>query len=286
MKEGEQPAQRVPPEDKPWNLPLRGKIRLEAGGLRYGERLWQPLDATFTFHREQVDIDIARSGLCGIPVSGTIKRSAAGGRLDLQCDSKRQDLDQALNCLWQRKGMVEGTFNLDGWLSAQSRNHLLPEQSHGHLRFQARKGRIFKFNVLAKILAVLNFTEVLRGKLPDLARDGFAYETIRAYGDIRDGHVQLTQAVIDGSAMKIIAQGDVDLLHGQLDLTVVVAPLKTADALFSNIPLVGRMITGKDGALLSFPFSVKGDIKDPEISGLPPSTVGSGFLDQFTGNGG
>ena len=278
-KEAEQPGQHAPAADIPWDLPFRGKLRLEAGAIRYGERLWQPLDATVALHQDHVTIDIARSGLCGIPISGTMKQSAAGTHLDLQWESKDQQLDPALDCIWQRKGIVEGTYRLDGWLSARSERHPLTEQSRGHTRFLARNGRIYRLTVLAKILAILNVTEVLRGKFPDLAREGFAYETMSAYGDIRDGHLKLTRAVIDGSAMKIIAQGDVDLMHQQLDLTVLVAPLKTADAIFSNIPLLGRIVTGKNGTLLSFPFSVKGDIKDPEISSLPPNTVGSGLLD-------
>ena len=133
--------------------------------------------------------------------------------------------------------------------------------------------------MLTKILAILNVTEVLRGKLPDLATEGFAYESIEAYGDIRDGHLQLNQATIHGSAMKIIAQGDVDIVKEQLDLTILVAPLKTADVIVSSIPLLGKLVTGKNATLLAFPFSVKGDLKDPDISALPPTALGSGLLD-------
>ncbi len=266
-------------EANSWDLPFRGKVRVEAKSLHYGERLWEPLEATVTFHRDHIDADITQCGLCGILISGTMSRSMAGTRLELQWNAENQEIDDANDCLWQRKGMVVGKYNLDGWLNAQGGQSALMSNSKGHLRFLAKDGRIYRLTVLTKILAILNVTEVLRGKLPDLATEGFAYESIEAYGDIRDGHLQLSQATIHGSAMKIIAQGDVDLIKGQLDLTVLVAPLKTADVLVSSIPLLGRLVTGKNATLLAFPFRVKGDLRDPDISALPPTALGSGLLD-------
>ncbi|HAA04619.1 MAG TPA: hypothetical protein DCE18_14835 [Syntrophobacteraceae bacterium] len=266
-------------ETKPWDLPFVGTIRVEAQSLRYGERLWGPLDSTVRFHRDRIDADIAQCGLCGIQIDGTMSRSMAGTRLNLQWNAKDQELDDANDCLWERRGMVVGKYNLDGWLNAQGQESSLLSTSTGYLRFMAKDGRIYRLTVLAKILAILNVTEVLRGKLPDLATEGFAYESMEAYGEIRDGHLQLSQATIHGSAMKILAQGDVDIVNGQLDLTVLVAPLKTADVLISNIPLLGKLVTGKNATLLAFPFSVKGNVKDPDISVLPPTALGSGLLD-------
>jgi uncharacterized protein YhdP len=264
---------------KSWDLPFRGKVRVEVDALRYGERLWGPLEATVGLHRDHINADIAHCMLCGILISGNMKRSSTGTRINLQWNAEGQELDDTNDCLWERRGMVVGKYNLDGWLNAQGRQSALMSDSQGHLRFLAKDGRIYKLTVLTKILAILNVTEVLRGKLPDLATEGFAYESIEAYGDIRDGHLQLSQATIHGSAMKILAQGDVDIVKEQLDLTVLVAPLKTADVLVSSIPLLGKLVTGKNATLLAFPFSVKGDLKDPDISALPPTAMGSGLLD-------
>jgi hypothetical protein len=61
-------------------------------------------------------------------------------------------------------------------------------------------------------------------------------------------------------------------------LTVLVAPLKTADAIFSQIPVLGKIVTGKEGTLLSVPFSVKGEVKNPKITTLPPTALGAGIL--------
>ena len=52
-------------------------------------------------------------------------------------------------------------------------------------------------------------------------------------------------------------------------------PLKTVDSIVSNIPLVGYLL---GGSLISVPFSLKGNIKDPKISILPPAAVGEGLV--------
>jgi hypothetical protein len=56
-----------------------------------------------------------------------------------------------------------------------------------------------------------------------------------------------------------------------------VAPLKTVDTVLKHIPIVGRIITGKNGTFISVPFSVKGPIDDPKVTLLPPEAVGSGL---------
>jgi hypothetical protein len=55
---------------------------------------------------------------------------------------------------------------------------------------------------------------------------------------------------------------------------MLVAPFRTADWIIRNIPLV-RHIMKK--TLVSFPFTVKGDYRDPTVS-FSPVGVGAGLL--------
>jgi hypothetical protein len=58
-------------------------------------------------------------------------------------------------------------------------------------------------------------------------------------------------------------------------MTVLVAPLKTVDSVITRIPLVGDIL---GGSLISIPVSVKGDLKKPDVTILPPAAVGEGLL--------
>jgi hypothetical protein len=63
------------------------------------------------------------------------------------------------------------------------------------------------------------------------------------------------------------------------DMTVLVAPLKTIDVIISKVPLLGKVIGGKDAAVVAFPVKIKGKIKDPEVTALSPDAVGGAMVD-------
>ena len=238
------------------DLPLRGTINVDAELFKYGDVLWKPVQGAVLLNDAGLEIAVTHGGLCGIPTSGVIRFASGGMALDFQSTASDQELEPVLACLWDRK--VTGRFDLNGTVMASGAKDPLVHYARGKVDFVAKDGRIYELTVLTKILAILNVTEIFRGKLPDLAREGFSYESMKASGVIEDGHLQLKEAVIDGSSMKILGQGDVNLMNKELDLTVMVAPLKTADAVLSQIPIVGRIMTGQDGTLISIPFSVKG----------------------------
>ena len=60
-----------------------------------------------------------------------------------------------------------------------------------------------------------------------------------------------------------------------MDLIVLVAPFKTLDRIVAFIPLIGHILGGK---LISIPFRAKGDLKDPDVTPLHPTAVGSEVL--------
>ena len=121
----------------------------------------------------------------------------------------------------------------------------------------------------------MNFTEIFRGELPDLTKEGFAYNSITAKSDLENGKLLLREVLIDGSSMEIACSGDIDLIDKKLDLTVLVAPLKTVDRIVKKIPLIRDIIAG---TLVSIPVKVRGDLANPKVTPLAPSAVGSGLL--------
>jgi hypothetical protein len=141
--------------------------------------------------------------------------------------------------------------------------------------FSGREGRIYRFGLLAKILSILNLTEIYRGEVPDLTGEGFAYRSMTANAEIKSGKLIMQECSIDGVSMGIACEGNIDFAEKKMDLTVLVAPFKTVDRIVDFIPLIGHILGGK---LISIPFKAKGDLKDPDVMPLPPSAVGSGVL--------
>ncbi len=170
---------------------------------------------------------------------------------------------------------MSGNFNLGGNLMARGKYEELTKSLRGDMEFLANDGRIYRFGVLAKIFALLNVTEIFMGKLPDLGKEGFAYNSMKASGNLREGKLAVNEGILDGPSIKIVWQGNIDLIRKKMDLTVLVAPLKTADRIIERIPWVGEILGGK---LISIPIKVTGDINDPTVTPLSPSAVGSEIL--------
>jgi hypothetical protein len=145
----------------------------------------------------------------------------------------------------------------------------------GNVKFSAEEGRIYRFGLLAKILAILNVTEIYRGEVPDLTGEGFAYHSMSASAEIKDGMLIMKECNIDGVSMGIACEGKIDLADKKMDLVILVAPFKTVDRIVKFIPLVGHILGGK---LISIPFRAKGDLRDPSVIPLPPTAVGTKVL--------
>ena len=258
-----------------WTFPMQGILRVQSDYFTYGSFTWTPFHADISLNDDGISVSVTEANLCGISTPGILKVSPNGLLLDVKPVAKNQELDPTLVCLWDKKGFMSGNFDLGGNLRGRGKYEELARALRGDLEFLANDGRIYRFGVLAKIFALLNVTEIFMGKLPDLGKEGFAYDSIKAKGNLHDGKLTVKEGIVDGSSMKIIWQGEIDLITKKLDLTVLVAPLKTADRIIEHIPWVGEIL---GGTLISIPIKVTGDIRDPTVTPLSPSAVGSEIL--------
>jgi hypothetical protein len=128
---------------------------------------------------------------------------------------------------------------------------------------------------LIKIFSLLNVTDIFKEKLPDIENQGFAYNSIQAKADIQSSRIRINEMIVDGDSMKIVCQGYIDLANNQMNVTALIAPLKTIDFVINKIPIV-RYILG--GSLISYPIGIKGSLDNPDVTQIPLSAVGSGLL--------
>ena len=184
-------------------------------------------------------------------------------------------LTPAVACITDQRHLATGRFNLDGQLRSKSKPDEFLRSLSGEVAFSAAEGRIYRFGLLAKILSILNVTEIYRGEIPDLTGEGFAYHGMTISANLEGGKLIMQECLIDGVSMGIACEGNVDLLEKKIDLIILVAPFKTLDRLVKVLPLIKHILGGK---LISIPFRAKGDITDPDVIPLHPTAVGSGVL--------
>jgi len=258
-----------------WGLPLRGRIISRLDHFKLGELQWAPFDAAIRIDAGHWHCRIEEAAICGVETRGNIWITPDSMTIALAPETADADLDNTMTCLLEKPDLIDGRFDLTGRLSTKGPPDKLSQSIQGAMQLNAREGRIYRFNLLSKTLAVVNVTEIFRGKLPDLMQDGLAYDSIDVQVSITDSVVTIDQAVIDGASANIAAQGTVDLVTGETDMIVLVAPFKTMDALVQYTPVIRDWL---GGTLISIPVRVTGAFSDPTVTPLSPTAVGSSLM--------
>jgi hypothetical protein len=259
-----------PGRKSPWPLPLTGTVRTEIGSFEYAGYTWAPLRATIVLEKERVTAGIDEANLCGISTPGTLSASPGGMAVDIRMSGGSPHIDDALACLGKKAFRITGTYAVSGRISGEGPADSFVHALRGNVDFRAEKGRIYKANLLMKVLALLNVTQLAFGKLPDIGQDGFAYNTISFGGTLAEGKLTIDEGIVDAASLNMAARGVIDLENDNVDLLLLASPLKTADWIIRRIPVV-RYILG--GRLVSLPVKVKGKTDDPNVTIHPASGI-------------
>jgi len=260
------------PRAKP---PINGVIRFKTPRFTFKDYTWKPLHADIAIQADVVHITATRADLCGIATPGTIRIDPGGTQLSFRPSADKQNLQATWECLQNKQLRADSLFSLDGTIEAQGPAADLVSNLQGEISFSSDDGMIHRSSILTKIFAFLNITEVFAGKVTGLREKGFGYDTIRAHAAIESGALNFDEILVDGHTMKVSGEGTVDLVRETLDLSLLVAPLKTFDRIVKKMPVLGY-ITG--GSVLSAPVRIKGSTKNPEVVPLPPAAVGRGLM--------
>jgi hypothetical protein len=255
--------------------PLEGTVRCRTESFTYGQFTWRPLHASVTFSPNDVRIAVTEADLCGISTLGVFNVDEDEVTLDFRLISKDQDLEPTFPCLSDTERQVTGLFDLTGEVTGQGRGDRLIQSMQGDLEISARNGNILRDPLLAKVFSVLNVTEILRGRMPDLRSDDLAYDSLTIKSDLQNGSLTLKEVTLNGPTVGIAGEGSLDLIGRKVDLQLIVAPLKTVDFIVERTPVVSS-ITG--GNLITVPVRVRGDWRNPNATLLSASAVGSRLL--------
>lgn len=266
---------------------IEGKVHVEQGKVRnllyHDLRLeTKMVDGKLYIHPFQLE---ANGGtLWG---EGWIQPSNKAIRFEIKPRLSHMEVGPFLRTVLRKEAeenvMVNGRVYIDQVeLKGEGENFLQVKESlEGGLRLELENGVIERGNILAKIFSILNVSQILKGRLPDLRTRGLPYQRISATIQIHGGIALTEDFLVDSDSMRITAVGKADLGRNLIDAKVGVHPLVTVDSVLSNIPIAGYILTGKERAFLSYVYEVKGDLDDPKVEAVPFKAVGEGLVGIF-----
>ena len=195
--------------------------------------------------------------------------------LDVKLNGKALDVTTVSTCVEHEQVMMTGTLDFSAQISGQGQVDELITVLQGPLEVTFSNGLIEQDKTLARVLEVLNVTEIVKGRLPNLSSAGFAYKTIELQGDFKGGKLLVKKLSMDGETLDVLGQGEIDLVQKTVNLELLAAPFKTVDTVVKNIPGVSYLMAG---SLVAIPVSITGPLDDPKVRVLSASSIGSSLL--------
>ncbi len=271
---GELEASEINPPDE-GSTSLNGKVAVKSDNFKFRGFDWETVDAEVALLGNKIDVNVNEANLCGIKTPGLLEITSPTLKLEFEPFSEEESLANAIQCLFDKAGIITGDFNLAGTVNSDGDIVDVMKSLEGELELTSNGGRVSKYGGLARFFSALNFGEIFRGNNIDYEDEGFPYDYIMANAYINEGQLIIKEAAMDGPSLKIVCEGSIDLVNDQLDLKVIVIPVMAVDSVIEKIPLISTVL-GKD--FVSIPIKVTGDISDPKISELSPQTIGAGLL--------
>jgi hypothetical protein len=260
------------------------KIKLAAEAGKYGRIPFTKLNVTAQQESGVIYLQSLDAGTFGgrLTAKGRVAPSGGqGDRYDLNFSLERVDAERFLHAL-DLSREVTGSLNVQGDVTARGDSMAdIKKTALGNVRLRLEKGSLRKFNVFSKMFSILNVSQLLKGRLPDMVTVGMPFNDIKGSFAISDGVVNTQDLFINSDAMNISVIGTANLVREDLNFTIGVQPLQTVDKVINRIPVVGWLLTGKDKDLVTVYFEAKGKWADPHVTAIPAKSLGKGLLNVF-----
>jgi len=185
-----------------------------------------------------------------------------------------------LLALGLKEAVVEGTMEVRVDINGLAQGNS-PLRYKGDLELKVEKGIIRRFPVLASVLSMMNLSQLLTGRLPDLSSEGMVFKKVHGSFQLEQGVLRTEDLRVESEAVVITMVGDIDLSERKCDLKVGVQPFVGVDRLVDKLPVIRHYLAGPKRTVLATYFLVKGALDQPEVTAIPFRSLGQTFMDMF-----
>jgi AsmA-like C-terminal region len=162
------------------------------------------------------------------------------------------------------------------WVAADLRadtNGNFFETMEGRASVTIRDGVLNRFQLLSRLLALIDLKSWLTAKFPDPSLNGLPFDTI--FFDLKGDHGAFSteKFLLQGPVMDITATGDLNLAQSTMDMKVAAFPLSTFNWALKMIPIIGTNMADSAGTVVAAYVHAYGPISDPNVTPMPITSV-------------
>ncbi len=186
-----------------------------------------------------------------------------------------QPIEDLLQSLGLENKTIQGRLTTETILFLNGRNkEEFIRNLKGGANILIKKGNIKRSHAMIKILNFLSLQKIYKKRPPDLSKEGFYFESLGAHAAIDSGVLSTENLTIKSPILNAFGVGELDLAAKKVDFDMGTQPLGTVDTVVGSIPILGFILGGKDKAVLSYYFEVKGPLFKPEVKYVPFKNLG------------
>lgn len=148
---------------------------------------------------------------------------------------------------------------------------------YGHA--QIRNFSIQNTPLMAKLLTVASFS----GLVNMLTGEGIAFTHFDAPFEYRNKILFIDKATAVGNVLGMSGSGMYNTKYQELNIKGVIAPAYSLNTMLGKIPLVGNLLSGKDGTVFAANYSIKGNLSSPDININPLSALSPNSIKELFG---
>lgn len=143
---------------------------------------------------------------------------------------------------------------------------------YADLKLNVKRFQLLQAPLLAKALASISLEQLLTKK------EGILFDDLYTQIHYEDSIIKLTNGKIRGPSLGILFNGAYDSKTKTTDLNGTLVPVVKLNSVVSNIPVLGYILTGSQGALSGADFNIKGSNGKQDVSVSPLSVITPGIV--------
>ena len=177
---------------------------------------------------------------------------------------------------------ITGALTMKGDLIAEGATLAdLKKTASGTATVLMEKGSLSKFDGLSKVFSILNVSQLLKFKLPDMITKGMPFTSINGTLSLKDGILSSDDLFIKSNSMNISVVGTTDIVKEELNHNIGIQPLQTVDKIVSYVPVAGWVLTDDKRRMMTIYFQAKGKWSDPAVTAVPFKSMSKGLQDIY-----
>jgi uncharacterized protein involved in outer membrane biogenesis len=244
----------------------------------------EDVQGTIEIEGERALIRSLQGRIAGGSLRGTGEIAWHGEEWSFQTDFQEEggQAEQLLGGLYDGKSEVTGTLSLGGTLTSRGRGaEGFRSNLGGNLKLAMLDGQFGRQTFTVRTLSLLNLEDLLDVKSLGMSSKGMPYKSLTSDIAIDRGVARTENLLLESRAFNLSAHGQVDLLNEAINMNVAVKPFQTLDKVVTKVPVVGWLLSGKDGAVIAAFYRVSGPLSNPTVASLPMKSIGGNVFGVF-----